>query len=297
MRERVVQFGDGGSLVGVITEPGGQDDTVDYPTVILLNAGTLHRIGPHRIHVNIARRLAAAGFSALRFDLSGLGDSPPRRDNLPYQQSTVRETQDAMDFLAADREARRFLLLGFCGGADIAFRTAICDARVVGVALIDWFAYRTLGWYLRRYAAPFLTLSGWRAFLQAKGAVWQEIRRLVSAERRGGLMNDGVVPPRRRAASDLARLIERGAYLLYVYTGGQLEYYSYDKQFSDTFHSVSFNGRVQVDLHRDADHTLTLLHHQRRLVDTVYQWAVSMPLEPGVGRSQESRSAEPAVSG
>src|SRR5437867_887582 len=121
MTERVVQFGDGNSLVGVLSEPAAGMKPGSRPAVILLNAGTLHRVGPHRVYVRIARVLASEGFPVLRFDLSGLGDSAPRRDNVPYRESTLRETRDAMDCLAGQGVGRQFLLMGFCEGADIAF--------------------------------------------------------------------------------------------------------------------------------------------------------------------------------
>jgi hypothetical protein len=42
---------------------------------VLLNAGAVHRQGPFRLYVHLARRLAALGFSCVRFDQPGIGDS------------------------------------------------------------------------------------------------------------------------------------------------------------------------------------------------------------------------------
>ncbi|HHO68021.1 MAG TPA: alpha/beta hydrolase, partial [Gammaproteobacteria bacterium] len=73
MKERVVTFGPERNLVGVLTQP----DQVrpDLPVLVFLNAGLLHRVGPYRMHVDLARQLAARGYASLRFDLSGRGDS------------------------------------------------------------------------------------------------------------------------------------------------------------------------------------------------------------------------------
>lgn len=58
-----MRLGDEGHLVAVATQPA---NAADVPGVILLNAGVLHRVGPHRLHVHLARRLAAAGHPADR---------------------------------------------------------------------------------------------------------------------------------------------------------------------------------------------------------------------------------------
>lgn len=273
MNERVVVFGKEGSLAGVLAEPEAGRGSAERPAIILLNAGTLHRIGPHRVYVKIARRLVEAGFPVLRFDLSGLGESPPRRDHLPYHESTVRETQDAMDFLSAETGARLFVPIGFCGGADVAFRAACGDHRVAGAALIDWFAYRTLGWYLRHWGSPLASVSGWREILRARGPLGAELGNLIRRRAGGGkVMNDAGAPSKKQAVTDLRGLIERGVRLLYVYTGGQLRYYNYRRQFADAFRSLDLRGCVDVDFFADSDHTLTLLRHQQRVIDSITRW-------------------------
>jgi len=108
MREEAIHFGASKSLVGIVTDPA--EDGGARPAVILLNSGIFHRVGPNRLYVTLARRLALAGFVTLRFDLSGIGDSVIRRDNVPFERSSVLETQEAMAYLAASRGVNHFLL-------------------------------------------------------------------------------------------------------------------------------------------------------------------------------------------
>ncbi|MCH8830022.1 MAG: DUF1549 domain-containing protein, partial [Planctomycetes bacterium] len=99
MKEEAVLFGKTGSLVGIVSDPSDSDSGKNLPAVILLNSGLIHRVGPNRVYVKIARRLAAEGFVAFRFDFSSIGDSLVRYDNLSFEKSAVDEVQDAMDFL------------------------------------------------------------------------------------------------------------------------------------------------------------------------------------------------------
>ena len=78
MSERPVMIGADRNLMGIVCEPDGPWPA-SRPAMIMLNAGLIHRVGPNRLHVRLARELAARGFLSLRLDLSGRGDSDPRR--------------------------------------------------------------------------------------------------------------------------------------------------------------------------------------------------------------------------
>jgi dienelactone hydrolase len=109
------------------------------PAILLLNTGANHRVGSNRMYVAMARAWAAAGFVTLRFDLSGIGDSPARgdaRENDVYSARGVSEAQAAMRFLSA-RGRERFILGGLCSGAYVSFHAGVHDSRVAGVILIN----------------------------------------------------------------------------------------------------------------------------------------------------------------
>ena len=112
--ERIVALGRLG-LFGIVTEPS---EPATGPTVILLNAGLIDHVGPSRLWVDFARRWAAGGVRVLRFDLSGLGDSPVR----PGQPEDVMYPPEAFDDLAevvaamAPDGAGDVVLTGLCAG-------------------------------------------------------------------------------------------------------------------------------------------------------------------------------------
>src|SRR5689334_21003043 len=113
--ERARRFGDEQTLVGIVTEPPA--GVLPRAAVVLLNAGVVHRVGPNRMHVEIARGLAALGLVVVRVDLSGLGDSESRRDSTPFERAAVLETQGVMSALAAQYGVSRFVTAGLCSGA------------------------------------------------------------------------------------------------------------------------------------------------------------------------------------
>jgi len=82
MIERVLRFGDSDNLIGIHTSSAASSKR---PGIVLVNSGVVHRAGPNRLYVNIARQLAAVGYPVLRFDLSGIGDSSPRIGNRRQQ--------------------------------------------------------------------------------------------------------------------------------------------------------------------------------------------------------------------
>ena len=273
MREKAICFGKSASLVGVLSEPARGAAKGGAPAVILLNSGILHHVGACRIHVRLARALAEAGYHALRFDHAGIGDSDVRRDSLPFEKGAVLDVQEAMDYLAASKGIKEFVLFGLCSGADMAFRTAGADARVVGVVQLDAFAYRTPGYYLHHYGPRLASLSVWKNF----------VRRRLAARAAPAVVEerdpDSVAPSYRRrfppqaeVAASLQALADRGVQLRHILSGGQEEHINHAGQYEASFKSVNFGGRLQVDYVGDADHLFTGLQHQQFLLDAMREW-------------------------
>jgi len=256
------------ALVGVLADAAVADGE-RRPAVVFLNAGMLHRVGPNRLHVRLARELSRHGFASLRFDRSGVGDSPPRTDGLPLHEAALSEVRDALDFLASECGASSFVLVGLCSGADLAFRAALADERIVGAILIDGFPYRSWRSRLHHYAARLMRRSAWRRLLARDGPLWRRLRRMQQPARPAVAARRREVPPKEEAHEGLLSLTGRGARLLLLYTHGRE--YSYRRQFRDMFPDVRAD-RVDVEFFRDADHTFTLHANQDLLVRKVSEW-------------------------
>ena len=140
LRERPVFFGGARKLFGILTAPPPSTARPDLPPIILLNAGTVHRVGSHRLYVPMARKWAALGFHVLRVDLSGIGDSPVLEghpENLTYPRDGLEDARAAMDFLKETTTSGKFIVAGLCSGGDIAFQLGFKEPRVASAIMMN----------------------------------------------------------------------------------------------------------------------------------------------------------------
>ena len=276
MRERVLRFGDSNNLVGILTEPDANAQIPDAPVAIFLNSGIIHRVGASRLYVQVARRLAAEGFTSLRFDFSGIGDSEARRDALRFEESAVREVQAAMDTLEQATGASQFALMGLCSGADMAHEAGAADPRVIALAQLDPYAYRTPKWFLRYYGPRALRLGvwtnafrvRWHEFLARRGRGEDEDESssvFVTPEYRR------VFPPKAEAERGLAAMAARGARFFVCFTGHE-KHFLYPEQYAESYTGVDFGNRLEVHYLPGSDHTFTGLGYQATIVETIVNW-------------------------
>lgn len=271
--EKVYRFGIDRSLTGVVTVPDVAYLREGAPAVLLWNAGLVHRVGPFRHYVELARQLASMGFVVLRFDLSGIGDSEARKDSRSSEERAIAEIQEAMSFLSENKGSRDFVLIGLCSGAIDAHQAAIRDSRVSGAVMLDGYVFPTWRFYVRHYAPRVLSLTKWVGFL--KRNIKKRVHKDESEAGIADYLNFREIPPKDIVRTDLAKLVERGVSLLYIYTGGVTDYYNYRRQLQDAFRSVNFRGQVQVEYFDEADHTYVLLKDRERVTATICDWIVS----------------------
>ena len=167
-RERAVMFGRNGGLLGIWTEPKGGATGIP---VIILGAGILHRIGPSRVAVHLARALAARGHPVLRFDLSGIGDSG-RPTEPSLEAAVTADIRDAVDLACArDKDGKwagRIAFVGFCSGADNALHAGSDDPRVHAAVLFDPTVHRTRGFHRHELARSLTSGRAWGNFLTGR---------------------------------------------------------------------------------------------------------------------------------
>ena len=254
--------------------------------VILLNAGVVHHVGPNRLYVTLARRLARSGFTVLRFDHSGVGDSPPREDDLPFDESSILEVKDAMHWLAAERRCTAFVLVGLCSGTLTAFRVAQMDSRVSGLVLLTALLQdpSTVAPEVvaeaadRRVARSYVTIKAlhggtWLKVLTGRANyrhAFRTVRRLLLRSKQ---------PPHDAARTGTAGVIDaiqgilkRRVAVLFIFAEPTtvLEYFR--MTITPYMASLRRHGDIDVIVLAGADHTFTELRHQSRVVDLMAGW-------------------------
>jgi pimeloyl-ACP methyl ester carboxylesterase len=139
--EYLLRFGEQQTLFGIVSQPQ-VSDWRQHPTIILLNSGSVHHIGPHRLYVFLARHFAQLGFRCLRMDFAGLGDSvidDVAHENHPYTKTATRDTAQAIAALKREQPQTDFMLMGLCSGAYAAFHASIAipNERIIESVLIN----------------------------------------------------------------------------------------------------------------------------------------------------------------
>lgn len=282
MIERSIAFGPGGGLIGTICLPeaGAPPGAVGQ---VLFNAGVVHRVGPHRINVRLARMLARRGIPSIRFDLAGQGDSARARGDLPFERQAVADLRAAMDTLAAACGASRFALFGFCSGGCHGYETAQVDARVAGLVLYDTYIYPTARSRLNAVLAPIRSRGlapvalGW---LRRQPAAWAARARRWLGREAPRLPPQGDVgyfrvPSKAEFARTVRALQERGARVAVMYSSG-FPAYNYAGQFRDAFRGTGIEDTVSCEYFPDMGHTATLLAVQARFMERLARFALEL---------------------
>jgi pimeloyl-ACP methyl ester carboxylesterase len=292
--ERVLSFGASGSLHGILTEPTPDRRLEGAPGILFWNVGTNHHIGPHRVYVELARRLADLGFSSLRFDLSGLGDSAASRDdNRPDAERNVSDVEEAMLALKKQRGFSRSVLVGFCSSVDAAHAVGRKNPDVAGVIYLEGYQYRTREYYAR-YPKRLLDRNRWERLLRLRypklfGEPASLNDRSLEAER--VYVRD--YPTQQQFSKDLRLMVERGTKLLFIYSGGDTNY-AYRDQLFDFTGAADLAHKIELEFYENADHTFFLVRDRERVMQRVCEWLVAQ--FGGAGRAKiQAPSTESAA--
>lgn len=278
MREKAVLLGKAKALVGIVTFPTTDSvaDVAQRPGIIFLNSGTLHRVGPNRLYVKLARKFAAMGFLAVRFDLSGIGDSVlPGAATADTNELYAQDTRAVMDHLAEAHGIKDFILMGLCSGADNAFRIARLDSRVVGVNLLEPFSFPTTGYFASAYKGSLISLRSWKRLLTGQSEVWGILRGLFTfhtSKQVRQLTENWELPPKEEVVADLHALLDRDVSVCFVYAASGCGQYNYRKLLQDAVEALPEGHRPRVEVLDGADHLFTLVAHQEWLTDTLCDW-------------------------
>jgi pimeloyl-ACP methyl ester carboxylesterase len=284
--EEPLQFGAGGRLVGILTLPSVPPRSApELPVFVFLSAGLLHRAGPYRLHVHLARELAQLGFTSLRVDLAGTGDSPPR-PGLTYPQSVAADFREIAGVLASRLGGVPLVLVGLCSGAHSAIRLTPEAAQIVGMVLLDPVCFPDDGFRARAVTQKYTNPARYFAWLKRRCKNLTIPRGGKQAE------NDSVevlplgvnptseqlrvawgVPTREQLRTAFESIREREGRVLSVFTQNALEYYNQAGQLGRVVGVEGYQQFCTELFWPQAQHTFPLDLHRRRLIEEIKTWA------------------------
>jgi len=207
--------------------------------VILLNAGAVPHVGPNRLYVKLARRLAARGDLVLRLDLSGIGDSPARpgaEENVVYSDHAIRDIAIAVDWVRR-QGAREIAVVGLCSGAYHGFKAAVAGQPIDAVVPInpltffwvpgmplDFAAFRVTE-TAQRYGKSVRNAESWKKLLRG-GVDLRRVARVVyergrslAENRARDVLRRLRVPLKDDLGSELEQLARRGVAMNFIFAG------------------------------------------------------------------------------
>lgn len=257
--EKVLRIGGENGLLGILTP--ARQPREGAPAVVLLNAGTVRRVGTRRMSVKLARQLAEHGFTCLRFDFAGLGDSPARSGE-SFMGGACADTRAVMDYLEARHGVTRFVLAGLCSGADVGLATAREDDRVAGVVQLNPHVHRNRRYYLHQFWRP----EWWKKVAQTRLGWFAEEVTVGEGEARAYW---GPEPTREETMGLLADVAARDVNLMVVLTAGRV---SYDGQFRDVYPDAKFNRHFRCVRRMPSDHVISPMHDQAFVMAKIEGW-------------------------
>lgn len=278
MKEQVITLGESRNLVGILCDPAPDDVDVELPTILLFNAGMVHRVGPFRLNTLLARKLAEAGYSSLRFDLAGIGDSELESTGLTQDEQMLFDVGLVIEYLQESKQVDKVVMIGLCTGADNVHKAAAAYTNVVGAIFLDGYSFPTTRFVYNRLK-PVLSDPA-----RLARAVYNRLGKLKSRilKKFFGVSGDRVdepdnlfvweLPPKLETKQELLKLVERKVALCYIYTSGSYYTYNYENQFRESFKEIDFASLLTEHYFPQMDHTYILSQDRDELMHCINDW-------------------------
>lgn len=302
IRERVLPISEQPNLFGILSGPA--DGTPKpLPFVVMLNTGSTYRVGPHRFYVSLARQLAAKGFSCLRMDICGLGDSITpyqERENDPYPATAFFDIDRTLECLHTQFGVQRVVLLGVCSGAYAAFQAAaqlssphLIESVLINPATFHWSEDLSLTWesspavqiqWIQHYFAAVWQPAKWlklltgRSTLGIGGAVnlfvqrWKLKKHSCPKSPLDGVETENGPPShphRKDLPGDLQRIAEANRHLACFFARADPGYDILTFYARRKLKELRRTGRMEVHFIDGADHTFSRRAPRQALIEAI----------------------------
>jgi dienelactone hydrolase len=279
IKESLVRFGEDGRLNGMVTHPC--NEKISRAGVILLNAGFLHKVGPNRIYVKIARKLSRENYTVLRFDFSGIGDSYSSLATQSHESRKNREIKNGIDFICSKYNLSKIVLIGFCSGADAALNYLGEDDRIIGTILINGYLadekklgeiYKFAQTHLqKRYYNSSIFKSDRLKRLFTGKSDYKAIVKLFTPKK---IKNAGENDAFRKWNEIVKNSNHYNIYI--IISSGSVSYDIYKHYLEKRMKNSLETPNIEVEIINETDHLFTLIDSQNLLLNKIYSYMKTM---------------------
>lgn len=267
------------------------------------------RVAPHRLYLNMADRFVALGYSVLRFDFYGLGDSEGEvhEEYLADLYGAIQvgryidDTIAAMDWMQGTYGTSQFIVSGLCGGAITGLFAGARDPRIIcllGLAIpviidgsrIDFAKYMTDAQlsatrygYLQKLWDPGAWRS-WVRFLTFQSDYSVIARSLLKpllvrlqAKRSAPVtptQNEGGDNTNPYFAAAFFSMVSTSRYVYLVFAGMDRLYWEFEKKFVEANRAQLESHASWYEIHvtKDANHIFSFREWEEDMLDQCSRW-------------------------
>jgi alpha/beta superfamily hydrolase len=278
-------------MFAVSTQPASTANTSQAPrrAILMLNEGANLVAGPQRMWVQLARAWAANGYTVLRVDLTGLGDSPARAgepERNIYSNVAVEDMKQAIAFLRTHFHAQDISMLGLCSGAYHGFLAAVKGLPIDRALMINPLVYHwepgmsakdtdALGEFaatIERQTQSAFELSKWRALLTGKISpekVMTFIRSRCMAwlkQATAGINQHLGIRLPTRLSWQLSSVARRGVQLIFIFADDEIGLPLLQREGGHALHRSMQSGMVCIHRVEGGNHVFSDSEPRQRLM-------------------------------
>ena len=294
VKESINYFGSNNNTFSIITE----SDKTKYsklPTVIIVNSGANHRVGPSRLYVLLARKLSLMGFRCLRVDVTGIGDSiasGTEDENNEYIDSSNQVILEAIQSMDQNYTNKKYILMGLCSGAYFSFQAALKlqEINFKSCILINPLTFywddgsseenspikefRIWGWYKKAFTSK----KSWKKLLKAE-INFQKlghaiINRLVTKFNfiKRILPNQKIDKHRDLLATDITRITNSNTDLQFILSRNDPGYDILSTNAGKTVRKLKRLKKIGIHFIENADHTFSRYTPRQDVIKVLIQY-------------------------
>lgn len=293
-------------LHGILDRPVG---AIKRHGIIICNPGIKSRVGPHRLYVGMAARFSDLGFTVLRFDPEGLGDSEGTiteglsADVMASIQHgrLIESTLAAMNWVEGECKTSEFIIAGLCGGAITGLLTAKGDRRVqsllgLGIPVVsasanfDPLKFMTngqLGSIREAYFRKVFSITPWIRFLTLQTDYIALMRSLLRPIRKklgpceSKNENNGVPVPlaeesnlNRLFAPAFFEMVSSGRPILLIFSSADRLYWEWEEKFArcNASRIAAYSDLLEIHVTKDANHIFSSRESQEEMLNVACNW-------------------------